>query len=143
MDGVSGQRSRRRTLPPHGVANMSLPHINDTTQRRASAVCELQDTSAVMTTVDTETFEPQNVAQYVLHDGGWMLIGKSDVRESGTMETTENPRMHYSEKKLVCVHQRSLVLTLTVKVYYYKSCDTFSFFQIKRLHHPNYRPALI
>lgn len=73
MDGVSGQRSRRRTLPPRGVANMSLPHINDTTQRRASAVCELQDTSAVVTTVDTETFEPQNMVQYVLHDGGWML----------------------------------------------------------------------
>lgn len=40
---------------------MSLPHAKGTMQRRASAVCKLQNTSAVMTAVDAETFEPQNM----------------------------------------------------------------------------------
>lgn len=105
MDDVSGERWQRRTLPPHGVANMSLPHTKDTMQRRASAVCKLQNTSAVMTTVNTETFEPLNMVRYVLHDGGW--------RE---MESLLQWRQNASQwKKLVCVHQRLLVLTLTLK----------------------------
>ncbi|KAI9539517.1 hypothetical protein NQZ68_005597 [Dissostichus eleginoides] len=40
---------------------MSLPHTKGTMQRRAPAVCTLQNTSALMTAVDTETFEPKNM----------------------------------------------------------------------------------
>ena len=69
---------------------MSLARTKGTMQRRASAVCNLQNTSTVSTAVDAETFEPQNMAYTwdTCYDT-CCITAKYNISKSVTMETTE------------------------------------------------------